>query len=48
MTKEELIKRLEDMKANLFKELSFINGKHDAIMQEIALINDLLTKAYED
>lgn len=48
MTKEELIKRLEDNKANLFKELSFINGKHEAIMREIAEINDILTKAYAE
>lgn len=42
MDHDKFIERLKTIRTDLMKELSYINGKHDAIMNEIALINLLL------
>lgn len=48
MTNSELIKTLEVRKEELFKDLSFINGKHEVLINEICYINALLDSLKED
>ena len=47
MTKEEIIEELEIMRLNLHDELSAINGKHDAVAQQLSYINNLLYRVKE-
>ena len=48
MTKEEIIKELETMRENLKTDLSIVNGKHDAIRDQLCCINSLLTRIMEN
>lgn len=47
MTKEELIKQIEDLKNNLLEDLTKCNAKHDVLVTQIALLNSLLAKVEE-
>lgn len=47
MTKEEIIEELETLRLNLHDELSTINGKHDAVVNQLAYINNLIYRIKE-
>ena len=48
MTREEIIKELEEMKAERMSDLSKINVKHDMLVEHIAELNYIIEKARED
>lgn len=48
MTKEELIEELETLRLNLHDDLAYINAKHDAIISQLAYVNNLLYRAKEN
>lgn len=39
---KKIIEKLTAIKTDLIRELAYINGKHDALTNEIAIINHLL------
>ena len=45
MTKEDLIKDLETMRENIVNDLSYVNAKHDVLVNELCYINNLLSRA---
>lgn len=47
MTKEELIKQIEELKNGLLEDLAECNAKHDVLVSQIAELNSLITKAKE-
>lgn len=47
MTKEELIKQIEDLKNDLLDDLAECNAKHDMLVKQIAELNSLINKAKE-
>lgn len=42
MTKEEIIKELEEMKAERLSDLAKINVKHDMLTEQIAELNYII------
>lgn len=48
MTKEEIIKELEEMRAERMNDLMKINTKHDMLVEHIAELNYIIQKARED
>lgn len=48
MTKEEIIKELEEMKEERLNDLKKINVKHDMLVEYIAELNYIIQKARED
>ena len=40
----ELIKSLKSHKDDLMKQLSFVKGKHDALIEEIAYLNSIINE----
>ena len=48
MTKEEIIKELEEMKAERMNDLMNINTKHDMLVEHIAELNYIIQNARED
>lgn len=48
MTKEDLIKELEEMKAERMSDLTKINVKHDMLVEHIAELNYIIQKASDD
>ena len=48
MTKEELIKDIETMRENILNDLSYVNAKHDILVNELCFINNLLSRARGD
>ena len=48
MTKEELIKDIETMRENIINALSYVNAKHDILVNELCYINNLLSRARGD
>ena len=47
MTKEELIKEMEELKNNLLEDLAKCNAKHDVLVTQIAELNSLISRAKE-
>ena len=47
MTKEELIKEMEELKNNLLEDLAKCNAKYDVLVTQIAELNSLIGKAKE-
>ena len=39
---DEMLEKLKAIKTDLIRELAYINGKHDALTNEIAMLNHLL------
>lgn len=48
MTKEELIRELEELKAERLADLAKINTKHDMLTEHIAELNYIIDKAKEN
>ena len=43
MENKDLLPKLQAIRADLIRELAYVNGKHDAIANELATINSLIT-----
>ena len=48
MNKEEIIKNLEELKAERLNDLAKLNAKHDALVEFIANINYIINEAKRD
>ena len=44
MNEQQMLKRLEARRTDLIRELAYINGKHDALANELAAVNSLITE----
>lgn len=40
--KEEILNALTAIKNDIIKEISYLNGKHDALMNDVAKINSII------
>ena len=43
MENKDLLPKLQAIRSDLIRELAYVNGKHDAIANELAMINSLIT-----
>lgn len=43
MNEEQISTKLQAIRSDLIRELAYINGKHDALANELATVNSLIT-----
>lgn len=43
MNEEQILIKLQSIRSDLIRELAYINGKHDALANELAMVNNLIT-----